>query len=181
MKEIKYFFIKVKYLLPGRNKEVINQYYRKIGMHIGKGCNIVSNITTTEPWLISIGDNSTLAGGVVLCTHDNSISKVVPDSTDLFGKITIGKNCFIGQESLILYGVTLADNIIVAAGSVVTKSFTQERIIIGGNPAKIIGTYDSFAKKNVNKAFNLVTMRKDKLKENILSSNKLITRGKNEF
>lgn len=46
-----------------------------------------------------------------------------------------------------MYGVELANNIIVAAGSVVTKSFTEEGIIIGGNPARKIGSYEEFYKK----------------------------------
>lgn len=85
-------------------------------------------------------------------THDNSISKISPDTVNLFGKIIIGNNCFLGENSTYLYGVTLADNIIVAAGSVVVDSFTAERIIIGGNPARIIGTWDNFFEKSHDKA-----------------------------
>lgn len=79
----------------------------------------------------------------------------------MFGKISIGKNCFIGANSVILYGVTLADNIIVAAGSVVTKSFHEERIIIGGNPAKKISTWDSFAEKSKGYEWNLATVTRE--------------------
>lgn len=50
-----------------------------------------------------------------------------------------------------MYGVSLANNIIVASGSVVCNSFDQERIIIGGNPARIIGTWDGFLEKNKDK------------------------------
>lgn len=55
-----------------------------------------------------------------------------------------------------MYGVELAENTIVAAGSVVTKSFSQKNIIIGGNPAKIIGTWEKFREK-VNKYGNNFT------------------------
>ena len=177
MRELRYFFVKVKYRLMKRDKEVINDYFRDMGMSIGKGCNIVPNITTTEPYLVEIGENTTLAGGVTLCTHDNSVSKMIPDCTDMFGKITIGRNCFIGQNSLIMYGVTLADDIVVAAGSVVTKSFLSGRVILGGNPAKIIGTYDSFIEKNKDKVFNLDQIPSDHLKDTILKSGKLICRS----
>ena len=85
-------------------------------------------------------------------THDNSISKILPDTINLFGKITIGNNCFLGENSTYLYGVTLADNIIVAAGSVVVDSFSTERIIIGGNPARVISTWDKFFEKSHDKA-----------------------------
>ena len=100
MKELQYLFTKVRYRLAGRKKEIISDYFRKMGMTIGKNCNIVSNITTTEGWLITIGDNVTLAGGVVFVTHDNSVSKMIPNTTDLFGKITIGNDCFVGNMSI---------------------------------------------------------------------------------
>lgn len=48
-----------------------------------------------------------------------------------------------------MYGVTIADNVIVAAGSVVTKSIFESNVIVGGgNPAKIISTWDKFAQKS---------------------------------
>lgn len=46
-----------------------------------------------------------------------------------------------------MYGVTLADNVIVGSGSVVTKSITESNVIIAGNPAKIIGYWENFSKK----------------------------------
>ena len=88
-------------------------------------------------------------------THDNSISKVLPNTTDLFGRIKIGNNCFIGARSVIMYGVTLADNTVVAAGSVVTKSIQQGNLVIGGNPAKEITTWGKFAEKSEPFAWNL--------------------------
>lgn len=53
-------------------------------------------------------------------------------------RVEIGENCWIGMNSVILPGVKLANHIIVGAGSVVTKSFQEENIIIAGNPAKKI-------------------------------------------
>lgn len=49
----------------------------------------------------------------------------------------IGRNCFIGGESLILPGVTIGDNCVIGAGSVVTKD-VPARSIVAGNPAKVI-------------------------------------------
>ena len=88
-------------------------------------------------------------------THDYSIKKVIPNKANIFGKIVIGNNCFIGEGAMILYGVELADNIIVAAGSVVTKSFNESNIIIGGNPAKKIGDWMTFRNKYSDKALDI--------------------------
>ena len=111
---------------------------------------------TREAYLIDIGDNVTVSTNVTFVTHDNSIKFLYPTKSDIFGKIVIGNNCFIGENSIILYGVTLADNVIVAAGSVVTKSFRDSNIIIGGNPARIINTWDRFSEKI---KYNVVTRK----------------------
>lgn len=125
--------------------EITNEYFRKKGILIGNRCLIYSNILTAEPYLIEIGNDVVVSTDVAFVTHDYSIHSVLPSKANLFGKIIIGNNCFIGERSVLLYGVELSDNIIVAAGSVVTKSFTQKNIIIGGNPAKIIGQWSKFS------------------------------------
>jgi len=142
------------------------QYFQRLRVSestliIGGGVNICSNIVTPESHLIEIGDYSTISANVTLVTHDNSICKVIKGASDLFGKISIGKNCFIGSNAVILYGVTLTDNIIVAAGSVVTKSFYEEKIIIGGNPAKKISTWEAFMKKSEGYEWNLGSISRE--------------------
>ncbi|HKL76011.1 MAG TPA: acyltransferase [Halanaerobiales bacterium] len=52
--------------------------------------------------------------------------------------IKIGKNSWIGANTTILPGVELGEHVIVAAGAIVTKSFKEKNIVLGGNPAKII-------------------------------------------
>ncbi len=162
MKEIQYIVAKIiSRLKREKHKETVLNYFRKEGIQIGGGVNICSNIVTTESHLISIGDNTTIAGNVTFVTHDHSIAKVIKGTSDLFGRITIGKNCFIGSNAVILYGVTLCDNIIVAAGSVVANSFHEERIIIAGNPARKISTWEKFAEKSEGKAWNLGNMTRE--------------------
>lgn len=145
-----------------------------MGMRIGKRCNIVTNITTSEPYLISLGDNVTLSAGVKFITHDNCVSKIVPETTDLFGRITIGNNCFIGNGAMILYGVSIADNVVVAAGSVVTKSIEKSNIIVAGNPAREIGTWDRFSERYRGFAFNLDEIPAEILQQTIEKSGKLV-------
>lgn len=103
--------------------------------------------------MLELGNNVCVSTDVVFVTHDHSFYHVYPGHGDLLGKIVIGDNCFIGENAVIMYGVTLSSNIIVAAGAVVTKSFSQANIIIGGNPAKIIGTWEDFLNKNINNWF----------------------------
>lgn len=67
-------------------------FYRRKGVRIGINCAIYSPIITPESYLISIGDNVTIAPGVKFITHDNSISKILPEFTDVFGRINIGNN-----------------------------------------------------------------------------------------
>jgi acetyltransferase-like isoleucine patch superfamily enzyme len=167
---IKYYIIKIIYLLTGRKMEFMLNFFRNNGVNIGKGCNIYSNILTTESYLITIKDNVTISNDVQFITHDNSICKVNPEYTDLFGEITIGESCFIGARVIILPGVTLAKNIIVGSGSVVTKSFHEPGIIIAGNPARRISNIKQFCENSNNYGFNISGLLKLEKKELLLNN-----------
>ena len=64
-----------------------------------------------------------------------------------------------------MYGVSIPANVIVAAGSVVTQSIKESNVIVGGNPAHIISTYDKFADKCRYYAWNLREIDQEKKKE----------------
>jgi acetyltransferase-like isoleucine patch superfamily enzyme len=84
---------------------------------------------------IIIGDNTIFAPGVKFISANHDLkNKSVHVKTS---PIKIGKNCWIGTNVVILPGVELADNIIVAAGAVVTKSFKEEGIVLKGIPANV--------------------------------------------
>lgn len=169
MHYLRYFWAKLLCRLKN-DDEVFNRYLRKSGVKVGKGCHIYSDIVTSESFLIEIGDNVTISNGVQLVTHDNSICKVLPQYSDTFGYIKIGSNSFIGAKTLILRGVSVPDNTIVGAGSVVTKSFGEERKIIAGNPARIVGDWDSYAEKYADRALNIDGMSEEEKKCAILKS-----------
>lgn len=166
---LKYLFAKIKYILHQRNDEVISNFFRKQGVLVGKDCHIYSDITTSENYLIEIGDSVTISTDVQFLTHDSSIAKLDSSYTDMFGKIKIGSNVFIGARSIILPGITIGANVIVGAGSVITKSIPKN-VIVGGNPAKFIKNIDydfGFARKH---GFNINSLTVEAKQELILSN-----------
>ena len=170
-----------------RGQWIFDLIYKKIhglekyliykGVTVEPNCRIYSDVSTTESYLIKIGENTTISNDVRFITHDNSICKVLSDKTDIFGNIVIGKNCFIGSRSTIMYGVTLANNTIVAAGSVVTKSVDAEGMIIGGNPARIIGTAEDYGQKCMRYAVNCDGLSREEKREVIEKAEKVVKKS----
>jgi maltose O-acetyltransferase len=107
-------------------------------------------IDTSYPWMISIGNHVRITQGVVILTHDYSWSvlKIARGGRILgaSGKVCIGNNVFIGMGATIVRGVTIEDNVIIGAGSVVTKD-CKANGIYAGNPAERIGDIDQFCAK----------------------------------
>ena len=168
-----YWYSYLKYRLTG-NMDILISYYKKKGMVIGNNCKIYSGIATPESYLIKLGNNITIATGVKFITHDNSISKIYSEFSDIFGKIEIGDNCFIGAYSIIMPGVVLGKNTIVAAGSVVTKSFLGDEVI-GGVPAKKICSIDNYKSRIKQYGMNVIGLSEQEKKELVLNG-KLIER-----
>lgn len=84
---------------------------------------------------VEIGSFSTIAGyNTQVLTH--SIDLV--SSKQTCGKVTIGSYCFIGTRVVFLAGVSIADGVIVGAGSVVNKSLEECYCLYGGVPAKFV-------------------------------------------
>ena len=89
---------------------------------------------------ICFGNHVTIASNVTIVDHDHDYL-FDDDSLRLQGyktsKINIGNNVWIGEKAILLRGANLGDNVIVAAGAVVNKSFPSN-VLVGGMPAKII-------------------------------------------
>ena len=83
----------------------------------------------TYPKGVHVDSESWVALGATILTHDRT--------RGLYLDTRIGKRCFIGARSVVLPGVQVGDECIVAAGAVVTKD-VPPRCIVAGNPAKII-------------------------------------------
>ena len=92
-----------------------------------------------------------------LLAHDASTKRYL-DYTKI-AKIKIEDNAFIGARALIMPGVTIGKNAIVAAGSIVTKS-VPEGYVVGGNPAKVIAKTEDYINKhrlNMEKVRNMIS------------------------
>jgi len=89
---------------------------------------------------IRIGSRTTIGPNVGLITSNHDLIDVQEHQEPK--EIIIGENCWIGMNSVILPGVHLGNNVIVGAGSVVTKSFLDSHIVIAGNPAQLIKRVD---------------------------------------
>ena len=91
---------------------------------------------------VHIGKNCFLAPQVGIYTATHPIEPVLRSSGQEYGKpITIGDNCWIGGRAVINPGVTLGNNVVVASGAVVTKSF-GDNVVLGGVPARVIKNVD---------------------------------------
>lgn len=89
---------------------------------------------------ITIGKGSYIAQNVGIITANHSFANL--DAHEAGRDVSIGKNCWVGMNAVILPGVTLGDRTVVAAGAVVTKSFNDGYVVIAGVPAKIIKKFD---------------------------------------
>lgn len=145
------------------------KYARFQGVKIGNNCDIQKVSFGSEPYLIEIGNHVQITSGTKIYTHGGGwVLREKYPKFDFFGKVVIKDNVYIGNNCLILPGVTIGKNVIIAAGSVVTKS-VPSGMIVGGNPAKIIGNIQDFEDKMLK--FNLKSkrMKPQEKKEYLLS------------
>ena len=119
---------------------------------IGKHCYFNFNLVILDVCPVTIGDNCFFGPNISIITALHSLvakereiyfDKEKGYETDReYGKpITIGNNCWIGGNVTILPGVTIHDNVVVGAGSVVTKDLESGGIYVG-NPAKKLRDID---------------------------------------
>ena len=101
------------------------------GMHIDKTARISygAKLDKTNPKGIHIGEESYIASGAIVFTHDFSRS--------MHKDTYIGKRCFIGANAIIMCGVKIGDEVIVGSGAIVTKDVPSNSIV-AGNPARIL-------------------------------------------
>ena len=124
-------------------------YLKELGLQVGDNFQMMQGciIDDAHCWMISIGNNVTLAPNVHILAHDAS-TKLGIGYTRVAG-VTIGNNVFIGAGSIILPGVTIGDNVVVGAGSVVTADVPDNVVICGD---RVIKSYERYIEEQ-RKAF----------------------------
>ena len=125
---------------------IINQPFRcdyGCNIFLGEDCFINFNCTILDEARVTIGDNAFLGPNISIFTACHPLQA---DKRNKFIEwaepVTIGNNVWIGGAVTILPGVSIGDNVVVGAGSVVTKSFPSN-VVLAGNPAKIIKSFES--------------------------------------
>ncbi len=125
------------------------KFAKKIGVNIRGKVHFYGTISWgTEPWLITLGNNVYITNGVRFVTHDGGtllFRDKVPD-LEITKPITIGDDVYIGNNVILLPGVTIGNKVIIGAGAVVTHDIPDNSVAVGV-PAKVIKTADEYFEK----------------------------------
>ena len=127
----------------GEGLYIIPPIYANWGLknvHVGKNVIFNFNVCLVDDADIFIGDDCLIGPGCHLITAQHPVSPALRKGEEKlqYNKpIHIGNNVWLGAGVIVLPGVTIGDNSIVAAGSVVTKDI-GENVIVAGSPAKVL-------------------------------------------
>jgi len=117
----------------------VAEYFRSLGAEIGTGTRLLIRDLGSEPYLVSIGDDTLVSSGVVTLTHDGAVW-VLKDrlpKANRFDRVRIGSRCFIGARTTLLPGASVGDDTVIGAGSVVIGAIPSG-VVAAGVPARVI-------------------------------------------
>ncbi len=147
---IRRIFSKIKRILGFQGEYI--KYFKMLGVRFTGNADVdKSVIFGSEPYLITIGNNTRITRGVQFITHDGGLWTLkqmgLLDMSEVkYGPIVVGDNCNIGWNAIIMPNVSIGNNCIIAAGAVVTKD-VPEGTIVGGIPAEYIETVEEYYRK----------------------------------
>ncbi len=110
------------------------------GHHVHFGNNVYANfnLTMVDDTHIYVGDCTMFGPNVTVATAGHPICPELREKAYQFNMpVHIGRNCWIGAGALIMPGVTIGDNSVIGAGSVVTKDIPSNVVAVG-NPCKVM-------------------------------------------
>ena len=107
-------------------------------VHFGKGVYANFNLTLVDDTDIYVGDYTMFGPNVVLATAGHPILPELREQVYQYNvPVRIGRNCWLGAGVVVLPGVSIGDNTVVGAGSVVTKDLPANVIAVG-NPCRVL-------------------------------------------
>lgn len=149
---------KINRYLSKRSPEKYRLYLCKHGIEIGEGTVIFDprtfDIDTTRPSLIKIGKNVFFNKYTTIMCHDiaaKSFRSLKGELVPCNGHVHIGDNVSFGRFVMVLKGVTIGDNCIIGANTVVTKNIPANSVAVG-SPARVICSLDEYYEKRTKAA-----------------------------
>ena len=140
----------IKTIWHERSNAAYISYLRNKGIEIGENVLFRDRKTTmidcTRPALVSIGNNVDINKHFQILTHDWGcyvIRGKYHDFVNSSGGVVIGNNVYFGTNVIILKGVTIGDNCIIGAGSIVNRSIPANSVATG-NPCRVVCTIDEY-------------------------------------
>lgn len=125
----------------GENCCVMSPFHANFGgkhVHFGKNIFANFNLTLVDDTHIYVGDNVMFAPNVTIATASHPITPALREKALQYNlPVHIGNNCWLGSGVIVLPGVTIGENTVVGAGSVVTKNLPANVVAVG-NPARVL-------------------------------------------
>lgn len=106
--------------------------------HFGKMVYANFNLTCVDDTHIYVGDYTLIGPNVTIASAGHPIQPELRQKAYQYNMpVKIGKNCWIGAGVIIVPGITIGDNVVIGAGSVVTKDI-PDNVIAVGNPCRVL-------------------------------------------
>lgn len=116
-------------------------------VHFGKGIYANFNLTLVDDTHIYIGDYTMIGPNVTVASAGHPIDAELREKGYQYNMpVHIGKNCWLGAGVIIVPGITIGDNVVIGAGSIVTKDLPPNVVAVG-NPCKILREVNEYDKE----------------------------------
>lgn len=124
------------------------EFFRRQGATIGTGSRLLIRSLGAEPFLVEIGNDTLVSSEVLFLTHDGGhwVTEAEFPTANRFGRIKVGSRVFIGARVILLPGVTVGDNVVIGAGSVVTRD-VPSGVVAAGVPARVLSSIEAYNAK----------------------------------
>ena len=113
-------------------------------VHFGKNIYANYNLTLVDDTHIYVGDYTMFGPNVTVSTAGHPILPELREQAYQYNMpVRIGRNCWIGAGVTIVPGITIGDNVVIGAGSIVTKDLPSNVVAVG-NPCRILREVDEY-------------------------------------